>query len=400
MPADHAGEAIDRRTVLRRALRTGAAAGLTGFLAACGSTSSPPPRRSDYFFAYGDGNGGPITNPPFGDLVRLIDVRARELNVAPVITESQGATIDYLRSNAGPGQSRDSQTGTYLPAYDVVVCGFPVSSQVEAIATAAIRSKIKVVGFLQALEEQTAAIAVKPASLGALLATHAVDWALRERGGEGTALLVGPSSFDIGPNRERPYASQAPDAMRALRATLARRAPRLRVVTADVDVASALRAHPDAAIVLCWSDAIAVGAATALRALHPSGRDKLYAGGLGMPTLASRDSVVELRRDDVLRAVAAVDLRALANAAVDLPTTLLLGEPGGDIVLEPRLLTPGSRELAESERDFAVDPMATLAAIRRRTASAGSGYILSVNRQNDARTRPPMRDPASRPAPR
>ena len=145
---------------------------------------------------------------------------------------------------------------------------------------------------------------------------------------------------------------------------------------------------------------MAVGAASALRSLHPSGRDKLYAGGLGMPTLASRDSILELRRDDVLRAVAAVSLRDLANAAVDLPTTLLLGKPGSDIVLEPRLLTPGSRALAETGRDFVADPLAKLAAIRGRTGSRPGGQILSVNRQDDARARPPLRDPASRPAPR
>lgn len=391
------GDGVDRRTLLQRALRLGAAGvlggALPGVLAACGKTTPAPQKRSDYFFGYGTGVGGTPPAPPFGDLVRLMAARAGELNVSPTISVHTGANLASLRTSAGRSSTRDPVTGTYPPNYSVVVIGFPESTALERIAADAVGLGVKVVSYLQEIERRTAAISVDAARMGTMLATHAAKWAEQRLGGRGSVLIVEPGRGDIGALASSPFASAAPKGIEALQTTLTRLAPRLAVTRTHGDVTRAVVAHPDVQMVLCWSDIVALGVAQTLRARHPAGTGKLYVGALGVPSLSSRATIDELRRDDVLRAVVAVPLRDLARAAVDLPTTLLIGQPARDIAVAPQLLTPGSAALTAQSRDFSRDH-----AVPVGLNQNGVGPYLKLNPPKDPEHRPAMRSPSSVPA--
>ncbi|MEA2217604.1 MAG: ribose transport system substrate-binding protein [Solirubrobacteraceae bacterium] len=349
------GELLDRRAVLRAALRAGAGAalglGLPAALAGCGggdklnAHSKAVARRSiaiDYASYYA----------PIDDLRRLVLARARGVGAAVTFSDDAAGARAQLASLR-------TLTGARGGFRVVVIAAFDAGS-VEPIAAAALRDGIEIVTYVTPLQHRTAAIDVDPARTGALLATHAARWARARLGGRGTVLLVVPPAGVIVPD---PFVAGAARSEPAIRSTLAARAPGLRIATtagaygtpdARQAVAQALGAHPGARIVLCWNDATAVGAAQALRDGHPAGeRARLYAGGQGAPAIAARATLERLHGDDVLRCLVAPRLRDLANALVDVPRSLLRGEPARDIAPPIAVLTAGSSAVRAYERDYA-----------------------------------------------
>jgi hypothetical protein len=323
------GERFDRRTALKGALRAGAAtafaAALPGALAACGERTPGPAARADWPMCYLDQlayNGGDYGgSPPLGDLARLVRARAHSagasIGMSPWSADER-ADLSGLLMPAKAGD--DPVTGKpYAPAEALVVAGLADPRMVEGAAAGVIAAGLKVVSYLVALEHQTAAITIDPARAGSLLALHAAGWAHDRLSGRGRVLLVP-------------------------------------------------RAHSAASVVLCWDDRAAVSIARELRVLHPGARGRLYVGAFGLPALASRDTIDELRRDDVLRAVVAARPRDLAEALVELPLSLLRGATARDVRIPMRPLTPAR---ARSPRT-----RATTAAIRRRS-SGGSMVALA-----------------------
>lgn len=156
----------------------------------------------------------------------------------------------------------------------------------------------------------------------------------------------------------------------AIRAAFAGADPPVRLATIDFleDPTRALRADPRQRIVLCANDLLALDLAQTLRArVDRAARRDLYVGGVGTPsigqsgTLSGQGSGVEpwmreLRRGDVLRALAVVRLRDLAYSLVDLPAALMRGRRPHDITLSAVLLTRGSAAFAEYERDSRLSP--------------------------------------------
>jgi hypothetical protein len=374
--SDAAGKPFDRRTALERALRAGAAlalgTSLPAALAACG-TKTAVAKDTRYNIRYLESDlpykqGGLHTgSPPLGDLARLIRARALEAGVHPSMAPWSPDMAFDIRDEAAP-------TGAGPRSYELkriaplVVLGLADRSVADAAAADVLKAGVQVVSYLLALDHQTAAIAVDPARAGALLATHVAAWARKQIGGRGRVLLIRPQA-------RTGFASTVPESERALRATLTRLVPGVEVTaTAKVGVAEAVSTHPGTRIVLCWDQRTdLVDAARALRALHRGGRERLYVGGLGLPALESRETIDELRRDDVLRAVVAVRPRDLARALVDLPRALLFHEPARDVDVGFQLLTPGSSALAAHAADYARDPNAFVRRVGKGVGSLGLG---------------------------
>jgi ABC-type sugar transport system substrate-binding protein len=370
-----AGEPLDRRTALKWTMRAGAAAtlgaGLPAALAGCGTTT-PAPIKNEWVMKYLTGSYGSVAgggvagsgSPPLGDLARLMRVRARALDVIPALipwTTDEAGDIRALLAPAKPGA--DPETGkAYPPAEPLLVLGLADRSIVDPVAAEAIKADVKVVSYLTELTHQTAAISVNPALGGTLLATHAAGWAHQQLAGRGHVLLIRPAPGSATDPRYNLFSATAPQSERALRSTLARAAPALRITAATVPrgdqraLSRLLSSHATAAIVLCWDDAVAVAAARELRARHPTRREQLYVGGLGLPALTSRDAIDELRRNDVLRAVVAARPSDLANALIDVPRALLRNEPPRTTTIAPATLTPGSRALAAHDKDYSRNP--------------------------------------------
>jgi ABC-type sugar transport system substrate-binding protein len=384
------GELVDRRTALRTALRAAAATslglGLPGVLSACGKTEAPV-IATDYLLEYADTALPPgLASPPLGDLVRLVTARARLLRVQPVLSPGEGVgtaapPADLALLTAARNEV-DPATGKHPPAIGVAVAGPFEPALIDPVAAAAAQRGVKLVSYLVPFAPRAAAITVPPAQLGALLATHAAGWAQQRHGGRGEVLLVVPDAGARSTNGA--FVLTAPESEQALRRTLARVAPGLRIagtlqahaaVSVRQRLARALRAHPRVRLVLCWSDDTAVGAAAALRALHPGGRDGWYVGGQGTPALTSRAAIDELRRDDILRALVAARPRDLAQALVDLPHALLTGRAPRDIRIAPQTLTPGSAALAAHARDYSRDPGAVAARLNSGASSTSLNPI-------------------------
>ncbi len=369
------GEPCDRRTALGLALRAGTAtalaAGFPSVLAACSSgTVTRVAPRSDYtIFLFGTISGDPPGGQPLGDLVRLLRARAIERRVAPVLAAriDDDTMLGNLQAISTAQARVDPATGKQTLSTILAVVGGADPARVAPIAAAAMKIGVKVVSYLIAFEPRTAAITVDPAQLGTLLATHAAGWARTRLGGRGDVLLVGPAANAASITG---FAVLAPASERALRATLARLAPRLRIAAsvrpasagdpAAPEIARALRAHPDVRMVLCNDDVSAVAAARALRTAHRGGLSTLYAGGLGGPSLTSRATIDALRGDEVLRAVVAARPHDLVEALVELPRALLRGEPARDVRIVPQVLTRGSAALKAYARDYHSDPQPDL----------------------------------------
>jgi ribose transport system substrate-binding protein len=362
---------FDRRTAMRLTARASGAAvlgaGLPGLLAACGKTIKPA-GRTDYILEYADVDNA-VAGPPLGDLLRLVTARAKAKGVQPVLTSGSGfpgaTPPEDLRLYTKSQYQVDPATGQHPPATGVAVAGPFAPAAIGPVAADAVRRGVKLVSYLVGFTPHTATIAVDPDRLGALLGEHAAAWAHQRLGGRGSVVLVEPTPD--GPFSNGGFSLTVPSSLRALRRTLAQRAPGLEVVatrqahaaiTARQELPKLLAAHPDVRMVLAWSDDTAVGAARALRAARPGDRTGFYVGGLGIPALKGRSTLDELRRGDVLRALAAVRPSDLADALVDLPHALLQGDSPKDIMIVPQILTPGSAALAAHAADYSADPAA------------------------------------------
>jgi hypothetical protein len=379
-PSSFGGSPIDRRTFVRGALRTAALAGgavaLPGALTGCATYIEPEPRIPGYYLAIGTLPAG---------LSALVAKRAARIGIAPpLVVPDDGGGLTGLTAEDPSAGPLDPVYDQYPRATDLVVIS---GNADEAVARTVTAQGVQIVTYLAPLRHQNAQITLAPGALASLLAADAVSWArtrLREPARAifytGIAPYGSPNWASAG--RPATPTSLAPDEQ-AVRAVL-RDLPKLEVVVADApsgdsvggldllgDPAGYLRAYPGLRIVLCASDLDAVMLAQALRRrLSPGRRAGIYIGGLGTPNIglnllpsavtariAYEDvslvepGLSELRRDDVLRALATVRLRDIADALTGVPAALMRGRPGFNVALSPVLLKPGSAELAEYARD-------------------------------------------------
>jgi ABC-type sugar transport system substrate-binding protein len=358
-----AGGVVDRRTILRGALRAAAGAGVAlgvpTVLAGCGQYLVAPRVRPTLLITL-------VLDPyiEFPGIETLIAGRAKSLGLAVVLNRwplegpneaSEGGVTEgselqqSMGVNAGP---IDDATAKYPPIYSGFVVQTPQPATLGPIAQDAVGSGAKVVSFLTPFEHQTAQITVDSGQLGTLLATHAASWARENRYDDATVVFAQPefntSSFFA-------TASTLPAEERAIRAALARLNPNLTLtfVQGFTGVARALRSDRSVRIVLCAidSDAVAVAQMQRGRDSTDRGEAAFYIGALGAPT-ASPAALTELRRDRDLRAIAAVRPRDVAHALVDLPAALIKKKKPHDIVVPPQLLTPRSPALSAYEADY------------------------------------------------
>jgi ABC-type sugar transport system substrate-binding protein len=346
---------LDRRTALRLAVRAGAGTtlglGLPAVLGGCGEgdrlgAHDKAVARSSVAIDYAS------YYAPIEDVRRLVLERAKRAGLAVTFSNDPAGSAAQL-------QSLRALTGDRGGFKVIVIAAFD-AARVDPIAAAALKDGIKIVSYVTPLAHQTAEIEVDPARTGALLATHASTWASSHLGGRGSVLIVVPPAGQTVPD---PFVAGAAKAEPAIRATLAAKAPGLRVATtaaaygtpdARQAVGQVLSAHPGVRVVLCWNDATAVGASQALRDRHPvSERARLYAGGQGAPAITTRATLERLRHDDVLRCLVAPRLRDLANALVDVPRGLLRNQPPVNLAPPVAVLTATSKLLARFERDYA-----------------------------------------------
>jgi ABC-type sugar transport system substrate-binding protein len=355
-----AGHPVGRRTVLRAA--AGAAIGAPWALVGCGTTSTLP--KDNSYLIVADGS-----SPPLGDLARLVAARARAVGMNPALVQEKGSAPTYLPLQTGLG-SFDPKTNSTPPINQLIVLGAAYPATVEPIVATAIRRGVKIVSYPTVARYQTAAIVVDAGAAAVMLASHAAAWAQKQLGGKGGVLVVlPPATPPVGNFVDSPYLSDGPTVEQAIRTTLARAAPGLKVVaTARAQgspgasaglaaVRAALASSPGVRVVLVWDDDTAIGAAHALVGHYPASEHKnLYVGGLGAPAVTSRATFTLLQRNDVLRAVVAAGVRDLANAMVDLPRSLVGGAAAHNITLPPQLLTPGSSALASYSSDYSLHP--------------------------------------------
>jgi hypothetical protein len=357
-----AEEPVDRRTLLRGALRAatgvGCAVGVPAALTGC-ATYVRVVQQAPHYAIVAD------LVPP--GLSSMIVQRAGRLKVAAYVdpaaaVDQRAATFGYLGARSGSGGGVFSPITDQWPRDDDVIV-VQAGTAADTTAHMLIGQGVKVVSYLAPLRYRTAQITVDAGSLAGLLAADAAAWAQEHRQGPVTALFIAaPNDSGNGPLSDGAPPESASVEDRAIRATFARLAPNitLRTGSASDDILSALNADPSLGIVLWGWDTEAQTYAQQLRRQFPSARrEQLYLGGLGGPSLGGpeaglttvRQIIEELRRDDVLRAVATVRLSDLANALVELPVALLRKHQPYDIAVPPILLTPRSAALKVYARE-------------------------------------------------
>jgi hypothetical protein len=364
-PERPAGGLVDRRTLLGSALRGAAAASLAlwvpGGLGGCSTYIRPAPRIRGFVI-----DVGPL--PP--GLAALIAERAARIGIPP--QTNVGADAASQRAAAFTGRTERQAGSNFDPVYDrsprtadlVVVQADP---SLDPVARAVMGQGVQVITYLAPLRHQTAEITLDAASLGALLATDAARWEGTRLHNQTTVLFVRPppGAPAASPDYAGPPAVSPSVVEAAIRATFSRLVPSaiVRTVANLSDPVAAVKADPTVRIILCANDNNALGVAQILRRQVPRARrDELYVGGLGSPSIGQSGTpagqgdgvepwVRELRRSDVLRALATVRLRDLADALVNLPAALIGGKPAYDVRLSPVLLRPRSPELAQYARD-------------------------------------------------
>jgi hypothetical protein len=379
-PVELGGSPIDRRAficaALRTAVLTGGALAVPGVVSGCATYIEPEPRIPGYYLSIGTLPAG---------LSALVAEQAERIGIAtPLVVPNDGGGLTGLAAEDPAAGPLDPVYDQYPRATDLVVISGGADESVARTVTA---QGVQIVTYLAPLRHQDAQITLAPGALASLLAADAVIWArTRLRGAAralfytGTAPYGSPSWVSAG--RPATPATLAPDEQ-AVRAVL-RSLPELEVILADApsgesvggldligDPAGYLSAYPGLRIVLCASDIDAVMIAQTLRGqLSPARRADIYVGGLGTPSiglnlirsgpatqLANEDVTLvepgldELRRDDVLRALATVRLTDIADALTGVPAALMRGRPGFNVALRPVLLKPGSAELARYARD-------------------------------------------------
>jgi hypothetical protein len=397
----YTAEPCDRRALLRGALRAAAgaalAAGLPAALTGCADLYKVPiPVPIDYLI-----DVAPL--PP--GVAGLIAARAVELGVAvpagiqdtfPGIGEKptvSGRYGDFVGETTPTRQAGGLSPFTDRLPRATNLAVIQADASAAAYAHSVIEQDVQVVTYLAPLRHQTAQITVDSGALGMLLATDAATWAQIRINGPATALFVAaPSSTPAsGAAYGGPPPVSAAVAEQAIRAAFSKLVPNI-TLTSVQDLngpVQALEADPSVRIVIC-ADAVQAFelAQTLRRRLTPARRSRLYVGGLGNPSIytprvppltlsmmpagpaspppdaaqlgaASRqrarqiadevgsvESMLdELRRDDVLRALATVPVRELAYSLVDLPVALLNGKAPYNVAIAPVLLTPRSTGL-------------------------------------------------------
>lgn len=326
------GGRLDRRRFLQAGGAAAASVALPSVLAACGDPEPGPIERAvarrsigiDYASYY----------PPVQDIHQLVRARAREL----------GAAITFSHDESGAAAQRrnlESWTGPRGGFRAIAIAPFDAAS-VESIAAQAIDDDIAVVSYLVPLRNQTAAISVDPDTAAAMLADEVRHWA---HGRPGQALLVRPPDRSPTPD---PFATLAPATERALRRSLAERAPQIQLVAATqaqgqddarAAVVRALRDYPDITLALAWNDNTAIGAATALEQASAAPPADLFAGAVAVPGIAGKANLQAIANADIRLSVVAPRLRDLANRLVDMPFALLHNHQPGRGTVTPMLVT-------------------------------------------------------------
>jgi hypothetical protein len=354
-----AGETVDRRTALRASARGLLLLSAPAALSACGRTVPLFVDRVGYQLDASLGEG----LVPLSELVPLITARARQLGMDPVLNQVPAGQMSQLLRQQSSLGAFNPQTNLRPVANRLVVMCAVEPSSLEPIAAEAIKRGVKIVPYPRPLRNQTAAIVFDVPAAAATLARGAAAWANQRLGGRGRVLLAPPPSEC---SNENALCAEGAAIEQAWRATLAREAPGLEIVTFDGAVgelggsealAPMVRSH-GIQLALTWSDEVGTGLAQSLRRHPPSGTDAqdLYVAALGAPTVVSRSTFAELQQQGPLRTVIAARLRDLANAMVDLPHSLLHEGPARSVALAPSTLTPHSSALASYSSDYAVHP--------------------------------------------
>jgi ABC-type sugar transport system substrate-binding protein len=337
---------MPRRAFLRMA--AGATVGLPLALAGCGQKTPVAAFRRDFAILYG-------AETPL-DIGRRLTLRAREQHVGPTLTWAgenglANQLVQWVRDNSGLGQF-DPATNSTPPSHGALVVPVAFLDVIEPLLATAMQRGFKVVAYPRPIRHQNAAIVIDAVRAATMLAEHAATWARARLGGRGDVLLAMPPAFEV--KIGDPWAAAAAaEVQQAIRATLTRAAPGLRIAATlhgylqpEELFARALAANPSVRMILTSDDTMGLNAAGALRAHHPvAARRDLYVGALGLPCVRSHAILREVERDDVLRAVVAAGPRDFANALIDVPRALLRGDSPGNVRLPLYVLAPGSSAL-------------------------------------------------------
>lgn len=349
-----------RRTFLRGAVTAALTCGSLEALAACATYVARAPRIPGYVI-----DVAPL--PP--GVQGLVAARAAQLGVAPAA--NLGYPTLAQRVAAFGGQTERQANGGFDPVYDryprdtdliVVQADASLDPVVEAVTAQGVQA----VSYLVPLTHQSAAVTVDSAALGALIANDVAAWLAMRPHRDIEAIFIAPApDFPASPEYPGPRTVSTTAVEQAIRSTLAGSTPGLRLTTVSrqQDPVRALKSAPNLRIVLCADDLDALEVAQSIRRqIPPARRAGLYVGGLGTPSVGQSGTpagqgtgiepwVRELGRDDVLRALATVRLRELANALVDVPSALSAGRAPHDVAIAPVLLKPRSTALADYARE-------------------------------------------------
>lgn len=324
-----------RRT--RRLVAPAAVLTLAAALAACGTTEPSGGSAA----AADDERPTEIDTIVFDYPFTALPVFAALSQAVQEYADEQGVTVEITNDNMDLS-TQVANLNSYLAAGDVdAVVSFPAdNASIESIAEGFIAKGPYWVTYGGDLDSQDASLQFSFVESGRMLGANAGEWAQEALGGEGTVLVLGDDSFQIG--RERGE---------GIRQGLEESAPDLEVVnetaiTPDqgLKVTSTLLAQdPDIDIVLAASGDAAQGA---FQALTQAGRDaddaQTYVGAMdGNPYILE-----QMAAGSMVRGVVTVKIPEVAQAVVDIPKALAAGEDV-DSEVPVYLVTPDSPDLAD-----------------------------------------------------
>lgn len=316
-------EPIDRGALLRRAAGLGVSATALGaLLGAPALAGAATPKRKIIAFshAYGD--------VPVAGLVRNFAIARGKQVGYKVVTDNPHAKLDL--------QLADIETWIAQKIPAMVILPLEPAAM-EAVAKRARAAGLLWITYATPMKNQDGAVLFPHTVSGNVLGKYAAEWINKNLGGEGEALIMTLSTLSFGHERTDPLEKWLKTKTKVkivAKQDAVDQAGGLRV-TEDV-----LQANPNLNIVLGINDDGALGGAQAFK---NAGKDpaQCFIGGQD----GTKDAFVAIKAGGYFKATAAVRLRDIGYACVDLPKRILETGKRGNQVINPVLISAENMKL-------------------------------------------------------
>ena len=317
-----------RRTLLERGALAAAGLATPALLSACGASSGGKER-----IAFSHANSG---TPVATAVQRFASQRAAASDVKMLFGDPQ------LKEDR-----QVQEVETWITQSVPAICVFPVT--LDSIVPLVRRARDKQLVFTSyalKLPGANGAVLFSHAESGRKLGEHAVQWINTHLGGRGKALILGAKSAspDLQPRVTIPRQLLTEQTHVTIIGEQDATDP-----TTGLQVTEAvLRAHPDLNIVIGLNDDGALGA---MRAFVNAGKDpsKVYIGGQD----GGLEALKAVQAGGFYKATAALSLRDIGYAIVDLNKRLIKTKGEGDVNVPIRLIAQDQKQyLAQALKEW------------------------------------------------